>query len=281
MSHYVIEENLSTTREQKFASVGLSIIVSAVIIAFLYFMHIVVPNPPFEVKSGEVELDFGLQEVSYGKPDEGGPSETPPAQGGSTDVSPQSSSPTPNVSQGGHGNIVNTNDETAEMGLPPIDPPASKTPAVNSRLKSLTTTIGKRTKSTTEGIEGGIKGGIGTIGSGPGGPNVGITGNGGTRVTNNRGNGFFTAAGFSSHQINSTVKNVSADGVGEIVARVIVTCQGTAQIKSMLASGNYTGTAANAKKVMEYFINQSKFARIGDKCPETGTITLNVKKGLN
>jgi hypothetical protein len=63
MSHYVIEENLSTTREQKFASVGLSLIVSAVIIAFLYFMHIVVPNPPFEVKSGEVELDFGLQEV--------------------------------------------------------------------------------------------------------------------------------------------------------------------------------------------------------------------------
>jgi hypothetical protein len=276
MSHYVIEENLTTNSKQRTLSAVISIFISVGIVGLLYFMKIVVPNPPFEMKTGELQLDFGaVEEVSFGRPNDGGPSDVPPAKGGGDGASePQTTnSPTPS---GGLGQIVNTTDNTEESTLPPIDPPASKTPASNSRLSKLNLS-GRKSGAAGPGSPNGIEGGSGSNGFGPGGNNGGITGMGGTRVTQNRGNGLFTAKGFASHQILSDVKKVNAEGTGTIEARIEVGCNGVARIKSMLPTGNYTGGLANAREVMNYFLSKSRFEKIGDKCPETGSITLNIK----
>ena len=68
--------------------------------------------------------------------------------------------------------------------------------------------------------------------------------------------------------------------MGEIHASVTVPCSGAPYVKSILPSGNYSGTSANAKAVIAYFLSKSKFIKDGEKCPETGTIILNIKKGL-
>lgn len=279
MRNYVIDSHLGTTPQEKWTAAGISSVITAIIIFLMFWLHIRVPNPPFESKKGELLLDFGLEEVSYGRPTDGGPSAFPPAKGGGESTPNVTLTPTPAVS-GGHGNIVNTTDPTSEMALPPIDPPASKTPAVNSRLQGISSKIGKRTGTGGEGDPHGIEGGQGNTGFGGTTNNGGIHGAGGTRVTKNTGNGFYSAKGFTSHALNSDVRNVDADGVGEIIASVRVDCSGNASIKSMSAEGNYSGSPANARAIMEYFLKKSKFERNGDNCPETGTISLNIKKGL-
>ncbi len=276
MSHYVIEENLTTSSKERSLSAVISLIISIIIVSLLYFMKIVVPNPPFDLKTGELQLDFGaVEEVSFGRPTDGGPSDVPPAKGGGDGASePQSTTaPTPS---GGLGQIVNTTDVTAEETLPPIDPPASTKPASNSRLSKLNLS-GRKSGPGGPGSPNGIEGGSGSTGFGPGGNNGGITGMGGTRVTQNRGNGLFTSKGFASHQILSDVRKVNAEGTGTIEARIEVNCNGVASIKAMMPTGNYTGGLANAREVMNYFLSKSRFEKIGDKCPETGTITLNIK----
>lgn len=82
-----------------------------------------------------------------------------------------------------------------------------------------------------------------------------------TRITKNTGNGFFSATGFANHQIASNVKKVDANGVGEIYARVEVPCSGIPRLVKILPKGNYTGTDANAKDVMKYFLSRSKFIK--------------------
>ena len=279
MSHYVIESKLSTSNQQKWVAVAISAVLASLIVLLMYWLHIRVPNPPFSKKDGELLLDFGLEEVSYGRPTDGGPSAFPPAKGGNTSPNETTASNFAAPS-GGQGNIVNSTDPTAPLDLPPIDPPASKTPAVNARLKGVTSQIGKRTGS-GPGDPNGIDGGQGNTGFGGTSNNGGIFGNGGTRVTKNTGNGFYTAEGFANHTITSNVKKVSADGVGMIYAQVAVDCSGNARVRRVLPKGNYTGTSANAKQVMSYFLSKSKFIKVGDKCPEIGTISLNIKKGLN
>lgn len=278
MSHYVIEKNLTTTTSQKVRSGFVSVAISALLIFLLWFMKITVPNPPFENKTGELELDFGMEEVSYGKPDEGGPSETPPAKGGEN---VDASSATPEAkATGGPGEIVNSTDPTETTEYPSIAPPESSTPQVKPTkpVRDLKALVGKRGNGQV-GLENGIEGGKGDKGFGDG-KVPGIQGAGGTRVTKNRGNGFFTAKGFTSYELNSNVKRVDADGVGEIVARVRVGSDGKAHIVSILPEGTYTGSAGNARKVMEYFLSHSNFIKVGDKISESGTITLNIKTGL-
>lgn len=277
MSHYVIEKNLSTTGGQKFVSGIVSLCISALLILLLWFMKIVVPNPPFENKKGELELDFGMEEVSYGNPKDGGPSETPPAKGG--EAQSVSSQPTSTAPSGGHGEIVNTNDQTEETAYPSVNPPASKEPQVNSRVSAFASKLGKRDGSNGDGSPKGIDGGHGSEGYGPGGNNGGITGAGGTKVTRNRGNGFFTPQGFTSYDLNSNVRDVPADGVGDIVARVRVKCDGDFDVVAISPNSTFTGGDQNAKEVMNSFLQRSHFIKVGDKCPETGTVTLHVKKG--
>lgn len=277
MRNYVIDNQLVTTIKEKWVAGLVSTLITALIIFLMYWLHIRVPNPPFQTKNGELMLDFGLEEVSYGRPTDGGPSAFPPAKGGG-DNSEAISTPSPSTPSGGQGAVVNTTDAAETLALPPIDPPASTTPAVNSRLKGLK--IGKRSGTSGPGTPNGIVGGQGNVGLGGTSNNGGIHGAGGKRVTKNTGNGFYTAKGFSSHDINSDVKRVDSDGVGVIEAAITVTCDGKAFVKSILPSGTYTGSSANAKAVMQYFLSKSKFVRTGEDCPETGNISLDIKKGL-
>jgi len=279
MRNYVIDNYLGTSTKEKWVSAVISAIITCIIICMMYWLHIRVPNPPFQTKNGELMLDFGLEEVSYGRPTDGGPSAFPPAKGGG-ETSEAISTPNNTAQSGGQGDIVNTTDAAEEMALPPIDPPASTTPAVNTRLQGITSKIGKRTGTTGDGDPNGIDGGQGNVGFGGTTNNGGIFGGGGQRITKNTGNGFYSAKGFANHQINSNVKKVDADGVGEIHAAVTVPCSGAPYVKAILPSGNYSGSSANARAVMSYFLSKSKFVKIGEKCPETGTIILDIKKGL-
>ncbi len=74
MAHYQIEENLTTTTNQRVVSWIISLAASAIIFGMLWFVHISVPNPPFENKKGSLVLDFGMvEDVSAGRPTDGGP----------------------------------------------------------------------------------------------------------------------------------------------------------------------------------------------------------------
>ena len=276
--HYVIDNNLRTTSKQRAFSGLLASTISVLLALIMYFVHISSPNPPFENPKGELQLDFGMEEVSYGNPTDGGPSETPPAKGGDQSSAPsESSSAAPS---GGHGDIVNTTDNTETQALPPIDPPASTTPAVNSRLSKMTQGLGKRGGGNENGSPKGIDGGHGSEGYGPGGNNGGITGMGGTRVTNNRGNGFFSANGFSSYLVNSDMRHIDYEGSGTIIARIRVECNGVAKFVRLEPSGNWNGTLEDARSAINDFLRTARWTKNGEKCPESGTISLNVKKGL-
>lgn len=279
MSHYVIEKNLNTTKGQKATSGVISLLISSLLIFALWFMKITLPNPPFQNKTGELELDFGVveEEKSFGAPDQGGPSSTPPAKGGENI---EASSPTPEkTTTGGQGEVVNTTDPTEETSLPPIDPPESKTPKVNSRLAGALK-IGKRGNG-KDGIENGIEGGVGKQGFGDGGKIPGITGAGGSKVTNNRGNKLFDYK-FNKYTFTSEVRQVNADGEGDIIAYVRVLANGRARVLRIDPSSTYTGGDANAKEVMQNFIDRSKFLPIGDISEDQGKIKLTVtKRSLN
>ncbi|MCL9979895.1 MAG: hypothetical protein NBV77_00465 [Bacteroidia bacterium] len=280
MRKYVIENTLGTTTQQRTVAAIISLIISLIITAGMYLLHIRVPNPPFENKTGELMLDFGLEEVSLGSPNEGGPSDFPPELGGGASE-PSTTTSTPNAVQtGGYGDIVNTADQSVETGLPPIDPPASKTPQVNSRLAGLQSKIGKR-GTEGNGSPKGVEGGQGNVGFGGGANTGGILGNGGTRVTKNTGNGFFTASGFANYSVNSNVRELKEKLRGTIDAEVTVDCNGNARLKRLLPSSNFQGLDTDAKQAMEYFISKTTFTRVGDKCPETGRISLNVKNTIS
>ena len=278
MRKYVIENTLGTTTQQRTVAAIISLILSLMITAAMYLLHIRVPNPPFETKTGELMLDFGLEEVSYGSPNEGGPSDFPPEQGGGSSENTTTTTPSA-VQTGGYGDIVNTTDQSVETGLLPIDPPASKTPQVNSRLAGLQSKIGKR-GTDGNGSPNGIQGGQGNVGFGGGANTGGILGNGGTRVTKNTGNGFFTASGFASYSVSSPVRELKEKIRGTIVADVTVDCNGNAKFKQLHPSSNYQGLDTDAKQAMLYFISKTTFTRIGDKCPETGRISLEVKNTI-
>lgn len=269
MRMYVIQEKLTTSPGEKMTSGGLAIIITAALVFILWFIKITVPNPPFEVKQGVVILDFGLVDGGFGQPDQGGPSPTPPAQGGETGAS--GSSPAPS---GGYGPIV-TNDQPNTPALPPISPPASTSPSVDTRLKDRLSKVGKRTGNGQPGSANGFPGGSGSTGSGPGG-NTGVTGSGGNRP-GGVGNGVFSY-NFTHFKLSSNVTKVDADGEGNIVCRVSVDCAGRASVIEYGSRGTtYTGTQSNLKKVFDYFLSRSTFTKIGEKCPESGLVTLTVK----
>lgn len=268
MSTYILSGKLTSTPGEKITSGGLALIISAALVFILWFLRITVPNPPFEEKQGVVILDFGLVDAGFGQPDQGGPSPTAPALGGETG---SSSSPS---QSGGYGPVV-TNDQPNTPALPPISPPASTTPSMDTRLKDRLSKIGNRTGTGQPGDKDGFPGGTGSTGSGPGG-NTGVTGNGGSKP-GGKGNGVFSY-NFTHFKLTSTVTKVNADGEGNIVCRVSVDCAGRASVIEYGSRGtSYTGSASNLRAVFDYFINRSTFTKIGEKCPESGLVTLTVK----
>ncbi|MCC7296695.1 MAG: hypothetical protein IT244_00060 [Bacteroidia bacterium] len=272
MSSYIIENNLSTSTNEKLTSGGLALVITAGLILILWFLRISVSNPPFDVKQGVVLLDFGMVDGGFGAPDQGGPSPTPPAQGGETgdDGGGQTQA-------GGFGDIVNNDAVKNAPSLPPINPPASTSPSVDPRLKNRK--IGTRTGNGQPGDPNGFPGGSGRTGSGTGGNNGGVTGNGGKRP-GGVGNGVFSY-NFTNFKLSSTVTKVNADGEGNIVCRVSVDCGGRASVIEYGSRGTtYTGSESNMKQVFDYFLSRSSFSKIGEKCPESGLVTLTVKTSI-
>ena len=146
----------------------------------LYFVHISIPNPPFENKKGALILDFGMvEDPSFGRPTDGGPSPTPPKLGGDPSEGPQTNQP----QSGGVGPVVTSEAQPETTSLPPIDPPSSDRPASdNPKIKVDFTKFGKRNGKGGEGDPNGWKNGSGSTGSGKGGNGGGVTGNYGDRI---------------------------------------------------------------------------------------------------
>ena len=224
MAHYQIEENLSTTTNQKIVSWLISMVASAIILFILWFVHISIPNPPFENKKGALILDFGMvEETSAGRPTDGGPSPTAPKLGGDPSQGPSNNQP----QSGGVGPVVTSEAQSQAPSLPPIDPPSSDRPASdNPKIKVDFSKIGKRGGKGGEGDPNGVKNGIGSTGSGKGGNNGGVTGNYGDRVTGNKGGANFSAK-FTKYSMSSDFDNPATDAYGKIIARVRVECNGT------------------------------------------------------
>jgi len=270
MAHYLVEEKLDSTPGEKAKSAALSLIVSAILIGLLWFMRISMPNPPFEVKEGVLELDMGVVDGGFGNPTDGGPSQTPPAQGDNGGQS--GGNPTQN---GGEGNNI-TNEGEDNMNLPPIDPPKRGDQLDPNLAKRLPT--GKRTGGSQDGTPNGWKDGKGKTGSGGGENTGGGKGDNTGNNPGNRGKGLISAK-FTNFKLLSDVEQVDAQGTGTIVFEVKVDCYGNFKILGGEAAGtNYTGS--DAKAVFTNVLSRSTFKKIGETCPETGKVSVTIRPSL-
>lgn len=267
MSHYIVEEKLDSTTGEKIKSAGLALLISAALIGLLWFMHISMPNPPFEVKEGVLELDMGVVDGGFGNPTDGGPSQTPPAQGnnsGSGGGNP--------VQSGGEGKVI-TNDGDNSVNLPPIDPPKTGDQIDPNLAKRLPT--GKRTGSSQDGTPNGWKSGKGTTGSGGGDNTGGVRGDNSGPNPGNRGKGLISAR-FTNFKLISDVEQVQAQGTGVIVFEVKVDCYGNYRILGGEASGT-TYNGGDAKAVFMSVLSRSTFKKMGEDCPETGKVSVTIR----
>jgi hypothetical protein len=276
MTHYQIEENLSTTTNQKIVSWLISMVASAIILFMLWFVHISIPNPPFENKKGVLILDFGMvEETSAGRPTDGGPSPTAPKLGGDPSQGPSNNQP----QSGGVGPVVTSEAQSQSPSLPPIDPPSSDRPASdNPKIKVDFSKIGKRGGKGGEGDPNGVRNGIGSTGYGKGGNNGGVTGNYGDRVTGNKGGANFSAK-FTKYSMSSDFDNPATDAYGKIIARVRVECNGTYRVVEWNVSGTtWNGSDDDMISTFNKFLKRSQFDKNGEGCGESALVTLDVKK---
>jgi len=276
MAHYQIEENLSTTTNQKIVSWLISLVASAIILCILWFVHISIPNPPFENKKGALILDFGMvEETSAGRPTDGGPSPTAPKLGGEPSQGPSNNQP----QSGGVGPVVTSEAQSQSPSLPPIDPPSSDRPASdNPKIKVDFSKIGKRGGKGGEGDPNGVRNGIGSTGSGKGVNNGGVTGNYGDRVTGNKGGANFSAK-FTKYSMSSDFDNPATDAYGKIIARVRVECNGTYRVVEWNVSGTtWNGSDEDMISTFNKFLKRSQFEKNGEGCGESALVTLDVKK---
>ncbi len=276
MAHYQIEENLSTTTNQKIVSWLISLVASAIILCILWFVHISIPNPPFENKKGALILDFGMvEETSAGRPTDGGPSPTAPKLGGDPSQGPSNNQP----QSGGVGPVVTSEAQSQSPSLPPIDPPSSDRPASdNPKIKVDFSKIGKRGGKGGEGDPNGVRNGIGSTGSGKGGNNGGVTGNYGDRVTGNKVGANFSAK-FTKYSMSSDFDNPATDAYGKIIARVRVECNGTYRVVEWNVSGTtWNGSDEDMISTFNKFLKRSQFEKNGEGCGESALVTLDVKK---
>ena len=276
MAHYQIEQNLTTTPNQRIVSGLISMVALSIIFVMLYFVHISIPNPPFENKKGSLILDFGMvEETSAGRPTDGGPSPTAPKLGGAPSEGPASKQP----QSGGIGPVVTSEAQSQSPSLPPIDPPSSDRPASdNPKIKVDFSKIGKRGGKGGEGDPNGVKNGIGSTGSGKGGNNGGVTGNYGDRVTGNKGGGNFSAT-FKKYAMSSNYENPKTDAFGKIIARVELKCDGTWIVREWNVTGTtFNGDDSEMQSLFNAFLRKSQFDKNGDGCGERALVTLDIKK---
>lgn len=267
MAHYIVEERLDSTPGEKVKSALLSLVISAVLIGLLWFMHISMPNPPFEVKEGVLELDMGVVDGGFGNPNDGGPSETPPAKGdngGEAGGNP--------VQSGGEGKVVTSEGED-NMNLPPIDPPKTGDQLDPNLAKRLPT--GKRTGSNQDGNPNGWKNGKGRTGSGGGENTGGVKGDNSGSNPGNRGKGLVNAR-FTNFKLISDIEEVQAQGTGIIIFEVKVDCYGNYKILGGEAAGT-TYNGGDAKAVFMSVLSRSTFKKTGEDCPETGKVSVNIR----
>jgi hypothetical protein len=242
----------------------------------LWFVHISIPNPPFENKKGALILDFGMvEETSAGRPTDGGPSPTAPKLGGDPSQGPSNNQP----QSGGVGPVVTSEAQSQSPSLPPIDPPSSDRPASdNPKIKVDFSKIGKRGGKGGEGDPNGVRNGIGSTGSGKGGNNGGVTGNYGDRVTGNKGGANFSAK-FTKYSMSSDFDNPATDAYGKIIARVRVECNGTYRVVEWNVSGTtWNGSDDDMISTFNKFLKRSQFDKNGEGCGESALVTLDVKK---
>jgi hypothetical protein len=278
MAHYQIEENLRTTNGQRAVSWAIAMVASAIILLMLYFVHISIPNPPFENKKGDLILDFGMvEDPSFGRPTDGGPSPTAPKLGGDPSEGPKSNQP----QSGGAGPVVTSEANPETTSLPPIDPPSSDRPASdNPKIKVDMTKIGKRGGKGGEGDPNGWKNGSGSTGSGKGGTSGGVTGNYGDRVTGNKGGKNFTNT-FKKYAMTSKYENPRTDAFGVIIARVRIDCTGKYSVIEWNVKGTtWNGDDNDMMRIFRDFLNDSKFDKNGEGCGESALVTLNVTKSF-
>ncbi len=276
MAHYQIEENLTTTTNQRVVSWIISLAASAIIFGMLWFVHISVPNPPFENKKGSLVLDFGMvEDVSAGRPTDGGPSPTAPKLGGAPSEGPSSNQP----QSGGVGPVLTSEAQSENHSLPPIDPPSSdRPPSDNPKIKVDFSKIGKRSGKGGEGDPNGVNNGIGSTGSGKGGNNGGVTGNYGDRVTGNKGGANFSSK-FTKYKMDSDFDNPDTDAYGKIIARVRVECSGAYRVVEWNVSGTtWNGSDDDMIATFNKFLKRSTFQKNGEGCGESALVTLDVKK---
>ncbi len=270
MSLYIIDRKLTTTPEEKSMSGVLALVITLALIAILWFVHIRVPDPPFDIKQGAVELDFGMIDGGLGSPDAGGPSLTPPAQGGD-DGGEQADN-----AAGGYGEVVtNEGDKVKTPALPPIKPPVSKE---DPRAAAARAKLGKR-GTTGPGTPDGWKKGSGSTGSGPG-TTPGQHGPGTGTNPGRKGTGSVTGD-FTNYKIQAGTVAVNADGEGVIACRVRVECNGSWSIVSVELRGTtYTGSSADAnmRRVFTEALANTRFIKTGEICPETKVVKANIVK---
>lgn len=270
MSHYIIEEKLDSSPAEKFKSALLSLLISAALIGLLWFMHISIPHPPFEVKEGVLELDMGVVDGGFGNPNDGGPSQTPPAKGdngGQAGGNP--------VQSGGEGKLV-TSDGENNITLPPIDPPKTGDQLDPNLAKRLLT--GKRTGGSQDGKPNGWKDGKGRTGMGGGENTGGVKGDNTGNQPGNRGKSLISAR-FTNFKLISDVEQVQAQGTGTIVFEVKVDCYGNFKILGGEAAGaTYNG--GDAKAVFITVLSRSTFKKTGENCPETGKVSVTIRPSL-
>ncbi len=270
MAHYIVEEKLDSTPGEKAKSAVLSLFISALLIGLLWFMHISMPNPPFEVKEGVLELDMGIVDGGFGNPNDGGASQTPPAKGdngGDGGGNP--------VQSGGEGKVI-TNDGEENLNLPPIDPPKTGDELDPNLAKRLQ--VGKRKGGGQEGTPNGWKNGKGTAGTGGGEDNGGIKGDGTGDKPGNKGKGLVSAR-FTNFKLISDVEQVQSQGTGTIVFEVRVDCYGNFKILGGEAAGT-TYNGGDAKAVFMSVLSRSTFKKTGETCPETGKVSVTIRPSL-
>ncbi len=270
MADYIVEERLDSSLSEKVKSASIALIISALLIGLLWFMRISMPNPPFQVKEGILELDMGVVDGGFGNPTDGGPSQTPPALGdggGDGGGNP--------VMSGGEGKVV-TNDGEENVNLPPIDPPKRGDQLDPNLAKRLPT--GKRTGGGQEGTANGWKDGKGTKGTGGGEDNGGVKGDNSGRNPGNRGKGLINA-NFTNFKLVSDVDQVQAEGTGTIVFEVKVDCYGNYRIIGGEAAGT-TYTGGDAKEVFKSVLSRSMFKKMGEGCPETGKVSVIIRRSF-
>ena len=274
---YVIEENLNSSKQDKMISAGVSAIVMSLFLLLLMFIRISQPDPPIVSKQGVLELDFGYVDGGFGEPDQGGPSETPPAKGGEiggSNTTVNSSAPPPS-------SILTTTKGARVKNLPTIKTSTSDgtttTPKTDSRLSKLKSRTAGDGNASTDGNPKGWDGGRGTAGSGDG-ANSGIQGDGGDRQ-GARGTGGVYAP-FKNFTVSTRTVKITADGRGKIRYTVRVNCDGSYEILgSYLGGTTYTGRAtdANFKTVFARAMQGVRFTKIGDNCPEERAVTADIQ----